>query len=851
MTRRRVARRALISLGVVLALLLASVAGTAAVMIRRPLPTHAGELTISGLSDTVIVLRDARGVPTITASSAHDLFLAQGYTDAQDRFFLMDYRRRAASGTLSALVGPHDAVLHSDMVVRTMGWRQVAEQEWELLRPATRQHLQSYADGVNAYLAGRSAREVAVEYTVLGLRVPISAPKRWEPVDSLVWLKAMAWDLSSSFHDELSRAAAYQTLQDVALVDQLFPAYPEDVNAPILSTADVPITMYAAAPESVDLTSVPVLAALASTRENLDALPPLLGTGEGVGSNSWAVSGRHTASGKPLLANDPHLAISQPGVWSQVGLRCAEVSQDCPFDVSGFSFAGFPGVIIGHNQTLAWGLTNLGADVTDFFVERVVSGDGVLVDGVVRPMQVREETIEIAGADPVTIEVRTTGHGPIVSDVLGMDAVSAVPLGGGRGTYEVALAWTALEPGVTADAVFALSTAVDAADVQAAAAAFEVPSQNIVFATTDGHIGYQAPGRIPVRAHVVGAELPSDGTWPRPGWDSAYDWQGYVDPADMPRVLDPEEGFIVAANQAVTPAGVGPPLSRDWDYGYRSQRIRDLLLETIEQGGVTVTDMERIAIDKHSAAADLLVPLLLEQDVGDGFDADGQALLRDWDRQMDADSAAAMYFAAVWAEVLMRTYSDELPEAFELSGDSRSVELIRQIIDSPDSRWWDDVSTPRVVENRDEVLSRALVNARRELTAQLGSAPTSWRWGTLHRATPRHPVLGGDDVPALVRALVNPAPRSVGGGSSVVDATAWDAASGSYEVRSGPSARMVVDLSDLDSSTWVNLTGTSGHPASVHYSDQLAAWADGRSYPWPFTPAAVRADAELTLRLSP
>ena len=854
----------LIGVGVVVVLALAGTVTTTVMAVRRPLPTHSGRLSLPGLDGEVTVLRDARGVPTITAVSAHDLFLAQGYTDAQDRFFLMDYRRHAASGTLSALVGAQDAALAGDTMVRTLGWRQVAEQEWDLLSPTTRQYLTAYADGVNAYLSGRSPGEIAVEYTVQGLHRDVPAPARWTPVDSLVWLKAMAWDLHGDDDAELARVQALQVLGDPAAVAALFPAYPAGTNAPIVapSTASpdaTPDTEPEATPDATTEVvsgtwSVPdVRRALGNAGDALAAVPHLLGAGDGIGSNSWAVSGEHTVSGRPLLAADLHTAVTQPGVWSQVGLRCAQVSAQCPFDVSGFSVAGFPGVMIGHNGDLAWALTDMGADVSDLFVERVV-GDQVQVDGARQPLTVRQETIEVAGGDPVTITVRSTSHGPIVSGALG----ASTDAGAQSGTSDqVALGWAALTPGVTADAIFALDAASDADEVAAAAASFQAPAMNVVFATTDGHIGYQAAGRIPVRGSVVGADPPTDGTWPRLGWDSAYDWQGWVDPAALPHVLDPAEGFVVAANQQV---GGDLDLPGDWDYGYRAQRIRELLTQAVADGLVDTADMQRIALDKHSPAADVLVPALLDLDLGNSWDADGQDLLRTWDRQMDADSPAATYFATVWKIVLAQTFSDELPAAVDLTGDSRSVELIRQIIDDPQSRWWDDSATKRVVENRDEVLSQALVKARAELTAQLGSNPKTWTWGTLHRVAPAHPVLGDASWP--VRWLVDGDSTAVGGGSASVDATSWqstcDETTGRrtgvhncFTITSAPSLRMVVDLADLDSSTWVNLTGTSGHPASSHYDDQTAAWAAGKYYPWPSSPDAVQAAAKQTLRLVP
>lgn len=844
MPRRHRLRAALVVLAVAVVLALVVTSVVTALVVRRPLPDVQGTQTLPGLGAEVEVTRDARGVPTIVAETSDDLFRAQGYVSAQDRFFEMDYRRHVTAGRLSELVGADEAALEADKVIRTLGWRRVAEQEWPLLEPETRAHLQAYADGVNAYLKDRDPGAIAMEYTVLGLRVPQRQPEEWDPVDSLAWLKAMAWDLRSNYDRELSRAMTYRFVQDVARVEELFPAYPQDRHLPIVTAAEAATgAVPAAATTDLDLDDDALQAALASADRALAAVPHLVGEGDGVGSNSWVVSGEHTASGKPLLANDPHLGISAPGIWSQVGLRCAEVSDACPFDVTGFSLAGLPGVVIGHNGSLAWGLTNMGADVTDFFLERVEDGE-VLVDGDRVPLDVRTETIEVAGGDDVELEVRSTRHGPIVSEVLDLPDVRRAPVPDDAPglRFEVALAWTALTPGRTGDAIFAMMTAQDADDLAAAAALLEVPAQNIVFATTDGHIGYQAPGRIPLRGAVAGP-VPSDGTWPRPGWDSRYDWQGWVDPADMPRALDPAEGFVVAANQAVTPLGVGPFLSEDTDYGYRSQRIRALLTDLVASGDVDVADMAALQTDQLSPYAQVLVPALLQIELDDPFDRAGQDLLRDWDQVMAADSAAAMYFAAVWADVLDLTFADDLPDGHSPTGDSRWLEVVRGMLENPTSAWWDDRSTPGVVEGRDDVLRRALVAARTQLTAQIGSRTDDWAWGLLHTAGPEHPVLGGDGAPWILHRLVNPAPHRVGGGSAIVDATSWDASTGSFEVTSAPSMRMVVDLGDLDSSTWVNLTGTSGHPASKHYDDQLEAWAQGRQFPWPYSAAALRADA--------
>ncbi|MFI2753313.1 penicillin acylase family protein [Cellulomonas sp. P22] len=852
MPRPRVSRLVLSVVALALVVVLVATVVVAAVVVRRPLPQVSGEVELSGLDAEVSVVRDDLGVPHITAKTADDLFRAQGYVHAQDRFFEMDYRRHVTAGRLSELVGENEDALAADKVVRTLGWRRVAEQELPLLAPSTQEYLQAYADGVNAYLEGREPGEIAVEYTILGLRVDVADPEPWTPADSLAWLKAMAWDLRSNYDDEVFRATAYATVGDVARVEELFPAYPEDTNLPILTGTDAQTVSAQVATDGLDLADAGVQRALTSVEEALASVPRLIGEGEGTGSNSWVVSGEHTVSGNPVLANDPHLGISAPGIWSQVSLRCETVDDACPFDVAGFSFAGFPGVVIGHNAHLAWGLTNMGADVTDLFLERVVERT-TLVDGERVPMDIRRETIKVNGGADVDLVVRESVHGPIVSDVLDMDGVTTTPVSAETpwGAYEVALRWTALEPSTTADAIFAFGTARDAADVAEAAALFSAPAQNIVYATVDGHIGYQAPGLVPVRNEVPGA-LPSDGSWPRPGWDSAYDWQGWISADELPAVQDPAEGYVVTANQAVTGVDAGPFLSNDFDYGYRSQRIREVLEQQIAAGTkIDVASTEALQLDDLNPFAQMLVPALLDVPIADAFDDDGQELLRDWDLRSDVDSPAAAYFAAVWSTLLRLTFWDDVPDGYEPTGGSRWLEVVRAMIDDPQSPWWDDRSTVGVVEGRDEILTRALVSARSELTVSLGKVAQDWTWGQLHTVAPTHAVLGGEAMPGIVRRLVNPGAIGVAGGSSIVDATSWDAGSGSFTVTAAPSMRMVVDLGDLDSSTWVTLTGASGHPASSHYADQLGAWARGETYPWPFTPDAVGDAARDTLTLVP
>ncbi|MDN5795338.1 MAG: penicillin acylase family protein [Intrasporangium sp.] len=855
MPRIKLVRRITLSVIVLVVLALVAAGILAISTVRHSFAQTDGELHVEGLTGTVTVTRDARGVPTITADTPADLFRAQGYVSAQDRFFEMDLRRHTTAGRLAELVG--EPGVEADTVIRTMGWRRVAEQELPKLRPETRQYLQAYADGVNAYLRqADSPSDLSLEYTLLGRSNPGYRVEDWTPVDSLAWLKAMAWDLRGDYENELARARLSRRtpVKQIAL---LYPPYPMDRNLPILSPEDwqpeqrrdqaaTPLPKALVAP----LGTPDGQAALESAAAALDAVPTMLGRGEDVGSNSWVVGGPRTTTGKPLLANDPHLSLSIPSVWSQVTLQCRQVTQQCPFQVSGFTFSGLPGVIIGHNARIAWGMTNLDPDVTDFYLEQV-EGDTYLRDGAAKPLATRTETIKVAGGADVTIAVRSTVHGPILSDV-----VPAVAEAGDRvvvrgapqsNHYAVSLAWTALAPTTTADAIFALDTASNWDQFRAAAALFAVPSQNLVYADVDGHFGYQAPGRIPIRRSSTPGAPP--GFWPSPGWDSQWDWRGYVPFADLPHVLDPSEGFIVTANQAVT-ASSTPFLTTEWDYGFRSQRIRNLLEATPK---ISPELMSQIQGDTRNMFAPVLVEHLLGVQVDD-FTAQAQRLLTQWDYSQPADksrnSAAAAYYNAVWKHLLEYTF-DELPPDIAPDGGSRWMVVMEQLLKDRSNDWWDDKTTPGVVETSGEILKRALVDARLDLARKLGKEPVTWRWGRLHQLDLRHEVLGGDTVPRVVRAIFNRGGIELGGGSSIVDANAWDASAKGYDVTAGPSMRMVVDLSNLDGSRWVNSTGQSGHAMSDHYADQIDAWAANETYPWPFSPAATQQAAQDTLTLSP
>lgn len=805
--------------------------GVVVYTVRKSFPQVDGSLRLPGLAGTVEIYRDKSGIPHIYADSAADLFMAQGFVHAQDRFFEMDFRRHMTAGRLSELFGA--STLDNDKALRTMGWRRVAEQEVPELAQDTQNYLNAYAKGVNAWIsANPNASDRSLEYSVLKLQGGGGTPEKWTAVDSVAWLKAMAWDLRSNVEDEIDRALAATKLPRER-VEQLYPGYPYDRHLPIVNEGTVHQGRF-------DQRAEPRLRAgraLQAAADTLDAVPSTMGAADrsGIGSNSWVVSGEHTKSGKPLLANDPHLSAQMPSVWYQAGLHCRKVSEACPYDVTGYTFSGMPGVIIGHTDRTAWGFTNLGPDVADLFLEQV-DGDTYLYKNSRLPLETRQEKIKVAGGKTVTITVRSTRHGPLINEVI----PGARPSGEANA---VALQWTALTPGRTADAVFALNKAGDWSEFKAAAALFDVPAQNLVYADTSGKIGYQAPGRIPVRTN-------GDGTWPVPGWTGEYDWNTAPIPYDqLPSVEDPADGFIVTANNAVIdPSRYQPLLTMDWSYGYRSERIRTLIKEALEKGPIDSAAMSRIQQDTHNGFAETLVPALLQVDLA-GPSVQARDLLSTWDRAQTPDSAAAAYFNAVWRHLLTLTFDDDLPESARPTGGDRWYEVVRRLLEAPEDPFWDDVTTREITETRDDILRQAMASAHQELADRLGADVKAWRWGDLHQLELVNGSLGTSGI-AAVEALFNRGPLPVGGSKDAVDATGWNVQNG-YAITAVPSMRMVVDLSDLDQSRWINLTGASGHAFHENYWDQTQAWARGDLLPMYSSPEAVKKAARHTLRLNP
>jgi penicillin amidase len=802
--------------------------------VRRSFPQTRGTITLNGLDGPVDVVRDSMGVPHIYASSEHDLFMAQGFVHAQDRFWQMDFWRHIGSGRLSEMFGEDQ--LETDQFLRTLGWARVVQQELNLLDPATIAALQAYADGVNAYLATHRGSALSLEYAFLGLLHPDYSPGPWEPLHSLTWAKAMAWDLGGNMDMEIQRAVLSRKLTP-EMLEQLFPPYPS--ANPVIVTGEPSASLPSTSASQTALTQASALLEEISARA--DTVDRLLGGGfAGVGSNNWVVGGTRTTTGMPLLANDTHLGIRMPSIWYENSLQCRTITADCRLDVAGFSFAGLPGVVIGHNANIAWGVTNGNPDVQDLYLEKInpENPDQYEVNGHWVDMQTVDEVIQVAGGEPVQMTIRYTRHGPVLSDVSDSQAAMASAEAGQTGDIlAVSLRWTALDPCTIIEAALMIDHASNWDEFRQALEKWDVPSQNFVYADVQGNIGYQFPGRIPIRAD-------GDGRAPVPGWTDRFEWTGYVAFDELPHLFNPPQGFIVTANNAVIPDAAPIFLSSDWDYGYRAARITAMIEATPTVG---IADFQRMEGDDDNPAAPVLLPLLEQLDFQDTNVAQAAVILQAWDRQNTMDSSPAALFNAFWRHLLLRTFGDDLPAGWLPDG-SAAVAVVNELVGQPDNPWWDDLRTP-ILEMRDDILRSAMADAVAELQAGFGEDPANWSWGEMHTATFQNETLGASGI-GPIEAIFNRGPYPTAGGDSIVNATGWDAEQG-YAVDWIPSERMIVDLSDMTNSLSIHSTGQSGHAYHPHYVDMADMWRLIQYHPMLWTQAQVESAAEGTMTLTP
>jgi len=849
--------------------------------LRGSLPQEAGSARLAALAKPVEVLRDEFGVPHIYAQSLEDAMRALGYVHAQDRLWQMEMNRRTAAGRLSEALGP--GPLETDKFLRTLGIRRASEANLQSLDPPTRRILDAYAEGVNAFLASNPV--LPPEFWITGVR-----PEPWTPVDSLGWIKMMAWDLGGNWKNELLRMQLARTLPN-ARIHELLPPYPGEKYPEIadlgklysgmeqegVRVAQAPSSAGGSATSSSDKSLLVVSGRekhpagdneigerrrgestdagrggllsfldlvisgqafhLAGNHETLLSLPiaeasidPLEPT-EGLGSNNWAVSGKRSATGKPLLANDPHLGLSAPSVWYFAHISTPE------FEAIGASLPGVPAIVLGRNSHFAWGFTNTGPDVQDLYLERLdAAGDYLSPDGP-RPFERYDEVIRVKGGDDVRLQVRVSRHGPVISDV-SRSLQEAAPRG-----HVVALQWTALrDDDLTMQAAAKMASVENWAGFVNALRDYHSPQQNIVYADAEGNIGFVAAGRVPIRK--PGNDL--KGLAPAPGWLAKYDWAGFIPFSELPLRYNPADGQLATANHRITPPGYPHPITYEWQPPYRAQRIEELLGALPAH---SVGSFARIQGDVVSLPVRELLPVLLETRPASEEARRALQLLAGWDATMAIDRPEPLIVWAWWRELTRAIYGDELGEAFRRNWLTRAPFLIAVLTDRDgEGDWCDNVRTA-APERCDALLSSTLDAALADLRARYGSDMTAWRWGRAHEARLEHRPFSR--VPSLARWFDITVPSAGDTYTVNVGRNQMDDDAHPYANRHAPSLRAIYDLGSPDRSLYIHAGGQSGNPLSRHYRSFTDAWARGDYAPMVTDRAKIEAAGVKRLVLSP
>jgi penicillin amidase len=818
----------------------------------RSLPVVNGTEVVAGASAPIDIIRDADAIPHIFAATKADALFGLGYVHAQDRLWQMEFQRRIGHGRLSEVLGP--AAVPQDRFLRTVGFGRAARTAWASTPEWAQAQVNAYVAGINAFIATHRGSALPPEFTLLRFE-----PEPFTGEDVTVWVKMMAWDLSANYSFELLRADLVSRVGAERMA-QLMPPYPAD-GLSILGQShrsparEAAVTAGGSAGGGATSYGAALIAALSQGDSTVSAF--LLGgaTTESLGSNNWVVDGTLTASGRPLLANDPHLGTKVPSIWYLAHLSAPD------FEIIGATLPGTPAVALGRNRFIAWGATNVAADVEDLYREHLdASGTHADFRGAPESVTVIPETIVVKGAPPVRVNVRVTRHGPLISDAINANNAESAGTPKPAPLEPLAFRWTALDPGDTTLASYLkLNEARTWSQFTEALRDYVAPSQNFVYADEDGHIGYYAPGHIPVRAS-------GDGSLPAEGWTGTAEWTGWIPFGELPHLADPPEHFIVTANHRPAPPGYGHLLGLEWPEPYRARRITDLLtgrvrLQPSRDGSAfseasadhgrrfTPDDFARIQADTFSLHASTLLPVLLAHARPErAQDRQAAGLLRRWTFDATASSVATTIFAAWFHHLASAFAGDDLGPLITGNYQGRFTFVTRFVMHTlatNDSRWCDDGRTTRA-ETCDETVTDALRQGVDDLAARLGHDMTRWRWDAVHRAVFPHQ---GLDAVSLLRPLLS---RSVpnSGDWSTVNVGPVDAAH-PYEQHSVAGYREIIDLSPANDSRFLDAVGQSGHPLSRHYDDFLSDWQNVRYRRMRMERAEIEKDALGRLRLTP
>jgi penicillin amidase len=791
-----------------LVLLAAAAAGGGYAYLRGSLPKVEGTVRLAGLNSEITVLRDAWGIPHIYAASIDDAMFGLGFVHAQDRLWQMEMNRRIGAGRLAEVLGPR--ALETDKFLRTIGVARAARASLEGLNAETQGTLEAYAAGVNAFLATDPV--LPPEFWLLRV-----TPQPWMPVDSVAWTKMMAWDLGGNWKNEVLRMRLAKNLS-LARINEFLPPYSGESP---LRIQDLHQLYRALGVDTVRLAQSAEQMAAATSEYMIEA----------AGSNNWVVSGEHTASGKPLLANDPHLGLTAPPVWYFAHLVAPGL------DAIGATLPGVPAIVLGRNQRIAWGFTNTGPDVQDLYIEKLEDDGKYLAPDGPRTFETHVETIRVRGAEDVRLAVRTTRHGPVISEV-SRSAGDVTPRG-----HVLAFSWTALaKDDRTMQSALKLAQAGNWREFLTAAEDFHAPQQNMVYADVDGNIGFVAAGRVPVRK----PENDLKGLAPAPGWLAKYDWDGYLPFGALPQVLNPRKGAVVTANNKIVPPDYAHFITAEWQPPYRANRIEALL---DAQPRHSIASFARMQADAASLAVRELLPYLKATQPRSEDARRALARIATWDGTMAKNLPEPLIVVAWWRELTRKIYADELGDAFRLNWRPRATFVANVLADRDgQSHWCDDVNTP-ARETCAEALSDSLEAALADLRRRFGGDLRQWRWGAAHAAVHEHRPLGRQKWLAPYFDIIVPSAGdaytvNVGRSNFFDDAEP-------FANRHSASLRAIYDLSNLEKSLFIHSGGQSGNPLSPDYAAFSVAWAKGEYIPMRTRRAAIEAGGVKRLVLKP
>jgi penicillin G amidase len=769
----------------------ATAALTVWLYLRQASPKVDGAMQMPGAQASLRIERDGHGIPTIHATSLRDAAYGLGIVHAQDRRWQLETHRLIGSGRTAEAFGERS--LDTDKFLRALGVKRTAQAQWERMQGESREVVQAYTAGINDTIAVTKSRPP--EMVILGLR-----DEPWTPPDTLAWLIMMAWDLGGNWSNELLRMRLATKLP-TQRVHELVPPYPGD---PPVTSVDL-----AAFYKQLDVTSTMAAAAL----ERLVAAAPPSGI-EGVGSNNWVVGSKRSATGKPLLANDPHLKLSAPALWYFARIKIPGL------DVAGASMPGTPGIVLGQNQHVAWGFTNTGPDVQDVYLERITPEDPgryQTPDGTAA-FETVDEVIKIKGRSDLRFVARRSRHGPVMSDAGTLNDLAGAK---GKPAYALALRWTALDPEIdTVTAALGIMRADSLDAFVKASRGWVAPMQNMVVADATGRTGYVAAGRVPIRD----AANDLKGYVPAPGWDARYDWIGTIDPDQTPREFDHPRGFVATANQRIHGTDYPYFISADWASPHRQRRIEQLL---DSKPVFSLDDLRTVQADVHSLASEPLLPWLKRARSSHALAAAAQAQVANFDGTMTREQAAPAIYWAWLRHLTEGVLADELGAGFydATLGTRQFRDAIEGILARDDAWWCDDKATPQA-ETCAQRSDTAFTLALEELHAKLGKDVASWQWGKLHVARSEHrPFSRVRWLAPLFEVRV-----PTGGDTFAVNhsrvAYKADATTGErYLNEHAASLRALYDVGDPSKSRVMHSTGQSGLPWSPHYRDFALPWS--------------------------